>query len=104
MCSAICLRCRFHFPDFRFHFHLRNNLVPRATKLAREIFLTKVEFIVFKLALLKPMSGEVNLENAPRKRVVCRLCRCCNKFVPAAHHPYDLFHFRYKNLISLFKS
>ena len=60
----------------------------------REIFLTKVEFIVFKLVLLKPMSGEVNLENAPLKRVVYR---CCNTFVPAAHHPYDLFHFRYKN-------
>ena len=37
------------------------------------------------------MSGEVNLENTPRKRVVYRLCRCCNKFVPAPHHPYDLF-------------
>ena len=37
------------------------------------------------------MSGEVNLEITPRKRVVYRLCRCCNKFVPAAHHPYDLF-------------
>ena len=37
------------------------------------------------------MSGKVNLENTPRKRVVYRLCRCCNKFVPAPHHPYDLF-------------
>ena len=43
------------------------------------------------------MPGEVNLKNAPLKRVVYRLFRCCNKFVPVAHHRYDLFHFRYKN-------
>ena len=43
------------------------------------------------------MSGKVNLENMPRKRVVYQLCKVCNKLVSASHHPYDLFGNKAKN-------
>lgn len=37
------------------------------------------------------MAAKEDLANTPRKSIVSRLCRCCNKFIPASNHPLNLF-------------